>query len=225
MTHYTAVIVAAGQGKRMRAGKNKQFLMIGDDPLIVHTLKVFTQDVTCREIVLVTNEADEADMQELIDTYQFPKISLIHGGEERQDSVYEGLKAVSDRELPVLIHDGARPFVKESSIRHLVEKIEKDGAALLAVPVTDTVKQWKDGKLQTLNRDDLWAAQTPQGFPYELIKEAHEKARARGFYATDDAALAESFDYDVSIVRGSYDNIKITTPEDLQKATSYVEKG
>ncbi|SDJ71245.1 2-C-methyl-D-erythritol 4-phosphate cytidylyltransferase [Salimicrobium halophilum] len=224
MTNYTVVIVAAGQGKRMNAGRNKQFLMIGERPLIVHTLQAFTKDKECREIILVTNESDEEDMRGLMNRYKLPKIKLVHGGKERQDSVYQGLLAVSDPHLPVLIHDGARPFVKKENVHELVKRIQEDQAALLAVPVTDTVKQMKDGKLQTLNRDQLWAAQTPQGFSYDLIKRAHEKAQKDGFYATDDAALAESFGYDVSIVHGSYDNIKITTPEDLQKATAYVNK-
>lgn len=224
MTNYTVVIVAAGQGKRMNAGRNKQFLMIGEHPLIVHTLKAFTGDERCRDIILVTNEADEKDMKELIVRYRLPKVQIVHGGKERQDSVYQGLLAVSDPTLPVLIHDGARPFVKQKNVHELVGKIEEMGAALLAVPVTDTVKQMKDGKMKTLNRDYLWAAQTPQGFSYELIRQAHEKARQNDFHATDDAALAESFGHDVAIVHGSYDNIKITTPEDLQKATAYVEK-
>ncbi|SIS61645.1 2-C-methyl-D-erythritol 4-phosphate cytidylyltransferase [Salimicrobium flavidum] len=224
MTNYTVVIVAAGQGKRMNAGRNKQFLMIGEHPLIVHTLKAFTEDKKCREIILVTNEADEKDMEELIMRYHFRKVRVVYGGKERQDSVYQGLLAVSDPSCPVLIHDGARPFVKRKNVHELVEKIEESGAALLAVPVTDTVKQMKDGKLETLNRDYLWAAQTPQGFSYDMIRQAHEKARENGFYATDDAALAESFGHNVSIVHGNYDNIKITTPEDLQKASAYVKK-
>ncbi|WP_347861742.1 2-C-methyl-D-erythritol 4-phosphate cytidylyltransferase [Salimicrobium sp. PL1-032A] len=129
MTNYTVVIVAAGQGKRMNAGRNKQFLMIGERPLVVHTLQAFTKDEACREIILVTNQSDEEDMQELITHYKLPKIKMVHGGKERQDSVYQGLLAVSYPRLPVLIHDGARPFIKKENVHQLVKKIVEEEAA------------------------------------------------------------------------------------------------
>ncbi|WP_289217153.1 bifunctional 2-C-methyl-D-erythritol 4-phosphate cytidylyltransferase/2-C-methyl-D-erythritol 2,4-cyclodiphosphate synthase [Halobacillus campisalis] len=226
MINYTAIILAAGQGKRMLAGQNKQFLMIHDVPLIIHTLTVFVQDTWCNEIVLVTNEQEHTQMKNLLKEHSLiQKVQLVNGGIERQDSVYEGLQAIKLKHQPVFIHDGARPFVKTEHLHELADLVDKKRAGLLAVPVTDTIKQKDNGRLNTLDRHTLWAAQTPQGFAYDLIKEAHNSAKDSGYYGTDDASLVERLHYKVEIVEGSYDNIKLTTPEDLAKAESYVKQG
>ncbi|MFZ0475621.1 MAG: bifunctional 2-C-methyl-D-erythritol 4-phosphate cytidylyltransferase/2-C-methyl-D-erythritol 2,4-cyclodiphosphate synthase [Halobacillus sp.] len=224
MINYTAVVLAAGQGKRMLAGKNKQFLKIEDQPLILHTLSVFAKDEWCSEIVLVTNPKERQQMEELLQAFSLNKeIQLVDGGAERQDSVFAGLKAVINTTLPVFIHDGARPFVKQELLHELAERTIEKHAALLAVPVTDTIKQKNDQLLSTLDRKTLWAAQTPQSFTFSLIYKAHQKAQESGYYGTDDASLVEILGEEVAIVEGSYDNIKLTTPEDLHKAESYIQ--
>lgn len=223
MTNYTAIILAAGQGKRMLAGKNKQFLKINDLPLIIHTLTIFVQDPWCNEMVLVTNEQEHNQMNELLKEY-FPgeNIRLVNGGDQRQDSVYSGLQLVERTRQPVFIHDGARPFVKRENLHELASVVAKRGAGLLAVPITDTIKQRSHDRLETLDRSTLWAAQTPQGFDYSLILKAHDHAKKEHHYGTDDASLVERLGGNVDIVQGSYNNIKLTTPEDLAKAESYI---
>ncbi|QAS52701.1 bifunctional 2-C-methyl-D-erythritol 4-phosphate cytidylyltransferase/2-C-methyl-D-erythritol 2,4-cyclodiphosphate synthase [Halobacillus litoralis] len=223
MTNYTAIILAAGQGKRMLAGRNKQFLMIDQKPLIIHTLSIFDLDDWCKEIVLVTNEKERSEMEQLFIDYPIKKdIRLVDGGAERQDSVFAGLSAVHRVELPVFIHDGARPFVSRELLHELAETTSEKEAALLAVPVTDTIKQRTGERLTTLDRNSLWAAQTPQSFSFPLIYEAHQQAKTRGYYGTDDASLVERLNKEVAIVKGSYENIKLTTPEDLHKAEAYL---
>ncbi|MBM7555113.1 bifunctional 2-C-methyl-D-erythritol 4-phosphate cytidylyltransferase/2-C-methyl-D-erythritol 2,4-cyclodiphosphate synthase [Thalassobacillus pellis] len=225
MIQYAAIVLAAGQGKRMKAGKNKQFILLGDKPLVVHTLSVFETDEWCSEIILVTNEKERESMEELLTRYplQTP-IQLVNGGQERQDSVYCGLQQITDHNKPVFIHDGARPFVEHIHLHKLAEAVQEHQAALLAVPVTDTIKQRDGGKLTTLARSKLWAAQTPQSFSYEVIYDAHRQAREIGFYGTDDASLVERTGRNVAIVEGSYDNMKLTTPEDMNKAVAHIDK-
>ncbi|WP_093046727.1 2-C-methyl-D-erythritol 4-phosphate cytidylyltransferase [Thalassobacillus cyri] len=225
MINYTAIVLAAGQGKRMKAGRNKQFLLLEDKPLIIHTLSVFETDEWCKEIILVINKNEQESMQSLVKFYPFhTTIRFAEGGKERQDSVYEGLRYVSDKSIPVFIHDGARPFVEHQHLHELAEMTQQHQAALLAVPVTDTIKQREDNKLKTLERNSLWAAQTPQSFSYPLICQAHEQAKAAGYYGTDDASLVERMGRDVVVVQGSYDNMKLTTPEDKVKARSQLSK-
>ena len=217
MVHYRVVIPAAGQGKRMKAGINKQFIAIGGKPMIVHTLSIFQTDPNCAEIVLVVNKRDMEDVQRLVNAFALTKVShLAIGGKERQNSVYEGLKRLTVEDGIVLIHDGARPFVTQEMIRRVVRKASATGAAVLAVPVKDTIKQ-VDGEsvVKTVDRSGLWAVHTPQAFRLSIIKEAHRQAETKHIQATDDAALAEMAGYPVSVVSSDYFNIKITTPEDL----------
>ncbi|MRG87991.1 2-C-methyl-D-erythritol 4-phosphate cytidylyltransferase [Salinibacillus xinjiangensis] len=216
--NYQSVVLAAGLGKRMRMGKNKQFLELAGKPLIVHTLSVFEQDEWCSGIYLVVNPNERAEMKALLEEYSITKVAdVIDGGSERQHSVYNGLQACKPDGI-VLIHDGARPFVEKQHIHELVESASAKGAALLAVPVTDTIKRAEDGRLETLKRDMLWSAQTPQGFQYSVIKAAHEQANQDQFIGTDDASLVERLGHHVDIVQSSYDNFKLTSPEDIEKA-------
>ncbi|MCM3444021.1 2-C-methyl-D-erythritol 4-phosphate cytidylyltransferase [Metabacillus halosaccharovorans] len=223
--NYQVIIPAAGQGKRMKAGKNKQFIGLNETPIIIHTLKVFEEHTQCSGIILVINEAEKADFQYLIEKYRIQKVhQFVLGGTERQYSVYNGLKAVKDDEL-VLVHDGARPFVTQKRIENLVEKAVDTGAAILAVPVKDTIKKVEEGIVsETVERSILWSVQTPQAFQIKLLLEAHDKARNEGYLGTDDASLLERVGRPVSIVTGDYTNIKITTPEDLYIAEAILKR-
>ncbi|MDC3425493.1 2-C-methyl-D-erythritol 4-phosphate cytidylyltransferase [Aquibacillus sp. 3ASR75-11] len=221
---YRVIVLAAGEGKRMNAGENKQFIKIGHKPLILHTLDVFNKDKWCTSIVLVVNKREKDRMKSILKGFPLKKtLSLVEGGMERQESVFYGLKHINDDGSIVFIHDGARPFVSVDSLHELAEETSKTKAALLAVPVTDTIKQRKGSELNTLDRKTLWAAQTPQAFHYDIIYHAHKQAAETGFLGTDDASLVERTGHPVSIVKGSYDNIKLTTPEDLNRAQSYLK--
>jgi 2-C-methyl-D-erythritol 4-phosphate cytidylyltransferase len=212
---YQVVIPAAGQGKRMKAGINKQLIKLRHQPVIIHTLKVFEQDDWCQGIVIVINEAERERFYELFERFQIKKVvSVVNGGAERQHSVYNGLKAVNS-DL-VLIHDGARPFITVEKIHELVKEANEHGAAVPAVPMKDTVKRVSQGFVdETVERSSLWAVQTPQAFRVSLILEAHERARQEDYVGTDDASLVERIGKKVKIIEGDYRNIKLTTPDDL----------
>lgn len=215
------IVLAAGQGKRMKTGRNKQFIELLHKPLIIHTLEKFVRDNWCEQIYLVINPADQQVMMELISSYRWRgQIQFVHGGKERQESGYKGLLAVepAHQEKVVMIHDGARPFVEEQHLHHLAVAARAKGAALLAVPVTDTIKRKNGDQLDTLDRSILWAAQTPQAFDYQLIKRAHEHAASEQILGTDDVSLVELLGAPVEIVQGSYQNVKLTTPEDILRA-------
>lgn len=222
---YVAIVPAAGSGRRMGASKNKLLLSIFGKPLFIYSLQVFEEDPLCKGIVLVVNEKDRREMEEALRLYRIKKVqALVRGGKERQHSVYEGLKAVKEASA-VVIHDGARPFVERKQIEDLLSAVEKHGAAVLAVPVKDTVKRAEGGFiLETLERSSLWMIQTPQAFTYPLILEAHRKAERDGFLGTDDASLVERMGKKVALVPGNYDNIKITTAEDLYFSEAIVKK-
>lgn len=227
--NYQAVIVAAGQGSRMGSNQNKVLLPLHSEPVIIHTLRVFDQDPSCRKIVLVVQNAEYHTFRSLIETYGITKkIDFAPGGAERQESVYHGLLALedSDPDSIVLIHDGARPFVTRRGIAETAKQAYEYGAALLAVPVKDTIKQ-VDGQGQvadTPDRKSLWAAQTPQAFRLSLILRAHRAKTNHPFGATDDASLVEHLDLPVKVVMGSYRNIKLTTPEDMVVAEKFFEE-
>lgn len=219
---YRVIIPAAGQGKRMKAGKNKQWIILDDKPLIAHTLTVFQQDPNCEAIILVINEKEKQDFQALIEDFSFTKVTrLVHGGAERQHSVFNGLKTLTDASPHdvILVHDGARPFVTHDLIKRVAEKAAATGAAVLAVPIKDTLKR-TDGSviIETVDRTGLWAAQTPQAFHYQLLYDANLYAEKHNLAATDDASLVEIFGHPVSLVVSDATNIKLTTPEDLMFA-------
>jgi len=214
-----AVIAAAGQGSRMGSGLNKQFLLLQGMPIIAHTLRVFQAVGVIDEIVLIC-AAGEKDYytQEFLSNYQITKpLTVVTGGKERQDSVYCGLDAIDDENGYVLIHDGARPLVTDGIITSVSQEVTVSGAVVAGVPVKDTIKRTNDlGVItETLQREKLWHIQTPQAFSLDLIRRAHEKARSEGFYGTDDSSLVERMGVPVKIIPGSYDNIKITTSEDI----------
>ncbi|WP_117155654.1 2-C-methyl-D-erythritol 4-phosphate cytidylyltransferase [Paraliobacillus quinghaiensis] len=221
---YVAIVLAAGMGKRMDMVQNKQFLMLKDKPLIIHTLTVFEKDPWCDSIVLVIQPTEQERIVALLSNYSFATpIKLIEGGKERQDSAFLGLRALQISDKLVFIHDGARPFVAQKDLHKLARVANEHHAALLAVPVTDTIKQRNGKRLKTLDRERLWAAQTPQAFQYDLIWRAHQVARQSSYVCTDDASLVERLGHPVEIVEGNYKNIKLTTPEDIKKALFFLE--
>lgn len=224
--NYQVIVLAAGQGKRMKAGKNKQFIELEGKPVIVHTLSVFEADPWCSEIKLVINEKEKDIFKELLHQYPVQKIKeMVIGGEERQDSVYNGLTSLQSAEI-VLVHDGARPFISQEVIHNLVEKASKEGAAIVGVPVKDTIKRVSKAGVveQTVERSSLWSIQTPQAFRYPILKEAHEKAKTANYLGTDEASLVERIQVPVHIVEGEYENFKLTTPEDLILAKAFLQK-
>lgn len=219
---YGVVIPAAGQGKRMGASVNKLRLELKGKPIIVWTIEAFAKDVACTEIVLAIRE-DERGWFERELGHIRTKITYTAGGEERQQSVYRGLQALTDCEY-VMIHDGARPFIRLEQLQAVRQAVGNQ-AAMLAVPVKDTVKQVRDGQVvRTVPREDVWLAQTPQAFRHADILAVHERAEAAGFIGTDDASLFEWAGEVVRVIPGDYTNIKMTTPEDLIFGEAIVSK-
>ncbi|MFT9600483.1 2-C-methyl-D-erythritol 4-phosphate cytidylyltransferase [Mesobacillus sp.] len=223
---YQVIIPAAGQGKRMGAGKNKLLLTLEGVPILVHTLRVFEADAECSGIILAINPSDEQEFKSLLKEYGIHKVSsLVTGGKERQDSVYNGLMAVHSLDGIVLVHDAARPFIRIETIHNLVEAASKDGGAIVAVPVKDTIKKAANNMVaETVERSSLWAVQTPQAFRAAVLLEAHNKAMREQFIGTDESSLVERIPHRVTIIEGDYDNIKLTTPEDLYFAEAILRK-
>ncbi|WP_435547763.1 IspD/TarI family cytidylyltransferase [Desulfobacterium sp. N47] len=214
-----AIIVAAGKGVRMNSPIRKQFFELDGRPLLCITLKAFDLCTLIESIILVV---PPEDFQYCIDQVINPlnlknKIKLVKGGPERQDSVYNGLLAVDEKDALVVIHDGVRPFVSSDLIGECIRQALLHKACILGWPASDTIKVSDDtGYIKkTLSRDLLWSAQTPQAFDYRLIKKAHDTARKQGYTGTDDAQLVEMTGEKVKIIQGSKNNIKITTKEDF----------
>jgi 2-C-methyl-D-erythritol 4-phosphate cytidylyltransferase len=222
---YRVVILAAGQGKRMGAGKNKLLLSLDGIPVLVHTLLVFENDEECDGIILAINTKDEQEFIQLKNKYNINKVlSFVHGGKERQDSVYNAIQTIKADGV-VLVHDGARPFIDKETIHQVMKVAEQAGAAVVAVPVKDTIKKVENKRIvETIERSSLWAVQTPQAFRISILLDAHHLAAQNAFLGTDEASLVERLPYQISIVEGSYDNIKLTTPEDLYFAEAIIRK-
>ncbi|RTE05036.1 2-C-methyl-D-erythritol 4-phosphate cytidylyltransferase [Paenibacillus whitsoniae] len=212
------IIVAAGRGSRMGTAESKQYLQLGQKPILVHTLQLFQNIQEVDEIILVVGADDVDRCSGYVADYGITKATqVLAGGAERQDSVRQGLGALQPGTEWVMVHDGVRPFAKKEHIFACLTKTQETGAAVLAVPVKDTIKV-VDGNNQiqsTPDRRSLWAIQTPQAFRLALLLEAHEQAERAGFLGTDDAMLVERLGVKVSVVESDYYNIKITTPEDL----------
>lgn len=212
------VIVAAGTGSRMNMGINKQFIKLEGKEIIAYTIEKFYNNSNIEDIVVVVKE-DESEFfkKEILDKYNFKNIKIAYGGKERQDSVYNGLKLLDEKCNVVLIHDGARPFVSDKIIDNCIEEVKEHKAIVVGVPVKDTIKVIDSDKniVNTPNRSALWSVQTPQTFDYNILIDAYKDAFKNGFYGTDDAMLVERIGYKVKMVEGSYNNIKITTQEDL----------
>ncbi len=218
-----AIIVAAGRGERM-GGVDKVFAPLAGKPLLAWVVDVFQSCELIDRIVIVLREEDIKRGEELVADRGWSKVSdVCAGGEERQQSVANGLNLLKDCHW-VVIHDGARPLVTEALIKGGLEAAGESGAAIAAVPVTDTIKLAGDDGfvMGTPPRKSLWAVQTPQVFRFDIIKEAHDKAKGM---VTDDAALVERLGYKIKLYTSSYDNIKITTPSDLALAEILLKGG
>lgn len=222
---YQVIIPAAGQGKRMGAGKNKLLLELNKIPVLIHTLRVFDEDELCKGIILAVNPLDLAEFKSLLSRYKVKKVlDLVPGGKERQDSIYNALKTVKNNGI-ILVHDAARPFIRKEHIHRLLDKAEETGAAIIGVPAKDTMKTIRDHEVMaTVERSSLWAVQTPQAFRFSVLFKAYEQAEKERFIGTDDSSLVERISHPVTMVEGDYDNIKLTTKEDLFFAEAILKK-
>ncbi len=219
---YDVIIPAAGMGKRMQANQNKILLTINQKSILEHTVQVFQNDDNCRAIHLAAQRDEISTLQSMLTNYN--KIDVItEGGSERQYSIYNVLKAIEPCEY-VFVHDAARPFVTQHTLNKLYESVQQNHSVIAAVKVKDTIKRIENDQVtETLKRDELWQIQTPQVFEYQLLIDAYNKAYADQFLGTDDASLVERISK-VHIVESDYDNIKITTPEDMFFAEAILKK-
>lgn len=225
----TGIIVAAGVGRRMNSKIEKQFLEVNDKPLVYYALRAFQESRIDRVILVTGEDSLEYCRQEIVDRYGFSKVkNIVAGGKERYHSVYNGLQAAQGSDY-VLIHDGARPMVTSDHINEMIHMVQKEKACISGMPAKDTIKVTDyDGYINsTPDRRTLWVVHTPQAFSYDLICEAHEAFRQDGCPdgITDDGMLVENYtDRPVRMVRGSYANMKVTTPEDLPLAEILLAK-
>jgi 2-C-methyl-D-erythritol 4-phosphate cytidylyltransferase len=222
---YQVIIPAAGQGKRMGAGKNKLLLELNNIPVLIHTLRVFEEDELCQGITLAVNPLDTEEFKYLLIKYKVKKVlDLVPGGKERQDSIYNALKTIKNDGI-ILVHDAARPFILKEHIHRLLDTAQETGAAIIGVPAKDTMKTVGNHVVMaTVERSSLWAVQTPQAFRFSILLKAYEHAKKEHFIGTDDSSLVERISHPVSMVEGDYDNIKLTTKEDLFFAQAILQK-
>jgi len=229
-----AVIVSAGKGHRFTKGKStrpdhgkKQFHFLAGKPILAHTLDKFEACPLIHSILLVVGQEDmNYCLEEIVEKYRYQKVSqIVPGGKRRQDSVKNAIDALSEDVNVVVIHDGVRPLVTREMIEGSIRTAFKFQAALVAMPVKDTIKiVHADGTvLKTLDRETLWQIQTPQTFRFTLIRDAYRRATEDGFSGTDDASLVERLGVKVHVLPGSYSNLKITTPEDLILAEFFLQ--
>ncbi len=214
-----ALVPAAGRGLRMGGHVPKQFLSLGGRPILAQSLRVLQASAVIHEIILAVPETErQYCLDHIVATGEFGKVTkVVAGGAQRQDSVRHALAEVSEETDIVLVHDAVRPFLTEEMIRQVVAAAVEHGAAIVALPMRDTVKYVGAGGTieRTVDRGPLWLAQTPQAFRLSWLEEAHRKAFLSGVHATDDAHLVELIGKPVVVVEGSGENIKVTRPEDL----------
>lgn len=216
----SVILAAAGPGTRLRATEPKAFVPLHGIPLFVHSLRSLLAAPSISRAILVIPPGEQARAAQWLDTlgpWRCP-VTLVPGGAERQDSVQKGLQQ-TDTDF-VAVHDAARPFIDPDVIEGAIREAEEHGACIVAVPATDTLKQVaSDGCIvTTIPRQDIWLAQTPQVFRTEILREAHAAAEKANLQATDDSSLVERLGHRVRFVRGSPENRKITTAEDLRWA-------
>ncbi|MBN1380101.1 MAG: 2-C-methyl-D-erythritol 4-phosphate cytidylyltransferase [Deltaproteobacteria bacterium] len=223
-----AIIPAGGSGRRMETDQAKQYLLLDGTPILVHTLKIFQVTHLVDDIILVVPAGDIPSVKEMIEgRYGLSKVrTILPGGKERQDSVKNGLDTVGSDYDIVVIHDAVRCFVSEETIKSAIDGAARYEAVSIGIPIRDTVKKvTPDGVIdQTIAREGLWLTQTPQAFQTAVIKRAYEAAYRDGFYGTDDAQLVERLGIRVRMLPGAYENIKITTKEDLVMATRLLKR-
>jgi len=239
MQKYTniAIVLAGGSGSRMNSDVPKQYIKVWDKPILYYALKIFEESFI-DEIILVTSEKEiQYCKTNIVDKYNFKKISkIVAGGKERYNSVYNGLKAISQEKndqlmnnTNIFIHDGARPCVTADILERCLEAVKETSACVTAVPVKDTIKIVDDNgyAVSTPDRNSLWQIQTPQAFSYEVINNAYESlmhlVTIKGI--TDDAMVVEHYsNVKVKMVEGSYDNVKVTTQGDIELVKSYIKR-
>ena len=232
----TAVVLAGGSGKRMGTKVHKQYLMLKGYPVLYYSLKAFQDSAWIDEIVLVSGAGEEEYCQkEIVEKYGFSKVrKIVSGGAERYNSVWNGLQQITEEDGFVYIHDGARPFVDEAMIGRAYEEVSASGACVIGMPVKDTIKiADENGYIaSTPKRSLVWQIQTPQVFDAELIVSAYREVIEReqellsqGVQITDDAMVVEYVcEHPVKLVQGSYENMKLTTPDDLEVAEAFLQK-
>lgn len=220
---YIAIIPAAGLGRRMGYSKNKVFIELNKKSIIELTVGQFQNDVNCEGIYLATREDEAELLREKLSGYD--KVhGVFIGGKERQDSIYNVLQKIPQCDH-VFIHDGARPFITDELLNDIYDNVKIHRAVICGVKVKDTVKKVNGSHVvETLPREELFITHTPQAFEYDLIMHAHENARTKGLSVTDDSSMVETLGEKVHIVASSYNNIKITTPEDLMIAKSIINR-
>jgi 2-C-methyl-D-erythritol 4-phosphate cytidylyltransferase len=214
--YVTAIVLAAGKGLRSKSKLPKPLIKINSKPVIICCLEILSLHPYIKDIILVVNSGNSKEIIKKLECYRIKKIKrVVLGGARRQDSVGNGLSAIDTRTDLVLIHDSVRPFIDKETISRVIKEAEKSGAAIVGVPVKATIKEVTSRYIikRTLPREKLWEAQTPQVFRKDLILRAYGKFKDTD--VTDDASLVEKLGLKVAVIPGSYNNIKITTPEDL----------
>ncbi|HOI93676.1 MAG TPA: 2-C-methyl-D-erythritol 4-phosphate cytidylyltransferase [Syntrophobacter fumaroxidans] len=223
MSTTCAIVPAAGRGLRMGRDRPKQFLEIAGRSILLHTLDALAAAPFLAQTYLLVPEDFQDEARGLVCGH--PSVTVAAGGAERQDSVLNGLRSLPDECGWVLIHDGVRPFVSSALLEAAWKTAQLTGAAIAAVPVTDTVKRSQGGTVvETLNREEIWLVQTPQVFRRDIITSAYEAAVERGWVGTDDASFVERLNLPVSVVLGERTNVKVTTPEDLDWAQWFLSR-
>jgi 2-C-methyl-D-erythritol 4-phosphate cytidylyltransferase len=226
----TVIVPAAGAGRRMGFGKNKAFITIRDNPLLVLCMKMLAETGMVRRVIVVTRAWEITETELMLKEYQdrFPGISwqVTAGGRERQDSVANGLALIADESGYVAVHDGARPFAGTEVFARTFARAKECGAAIAAVPLKDTVKivDTRGLVVSTPDRSSLCAVQTPQIFEINVLRKGYDFLKEHPVAVTDDASLVEASGHPVAVAEGSYENIKVTTPEDLLLAEKILEK-
>ena len=221
-----AIVPAGGSGTRMGGTVPKQFQSLNGKPILYHTIKTLQNCETISEIILVVPEKEyETAHTDWLGKLEIVK-KVVIGGEQRQDSVYNGFCEVSQDSEIVLVHDGVRPFLSQKMVADSIDAAREYGAAITAIPVHDTIKRVDTSGLvsQTIAREGLWRVQTPQAFRYSLLLDAFNKAKSENFYGTDEGALIEHLGEPVKIVEGLEQNIKITRPEDLELSKAFISR-
>ncbi|CUX41351.1 2-C-methyl-D-erythritol 4-phosphate cytidylyltransferase [Clostridium sp. C105KSO13] len=227
--HCTAIVLSAGQGRRMGTKVHKQYLLLGGKPVIYYSLKQFQDSEIIDEIYLITGDGEESYCrQTIVDKYRFTKVTkILPGGAQRYHSVWNGLQELENGGY-VFIHDGARPFVDEDIIKRAFSAVRENKACVIGMPVKDTIKiaDGQDFVKSTPDRRQLWVIQTPQVFENDIIKGAYSMLMRESYInVTDDAMVVEqTLGLPIKLVYGSYENIKITTPDDLEMAEIFLKR-
>ncbi|HEV8475130.1 MAG TPA: 2-C-methyl-D-erythritol 4-phosphate cytidylyltransferase, partial [Methylomirabilota bacterium] len=219
MARIAVLVPAGGLGTRIGSRTPKQFLHLSGLPILALTVRHFVSHPDVRAIVIAAPEAHVARARAVLPMSRRAALAVVAGGATRQESVWRALQVVPADTEVVVVHDAVRPFISRALIDAVVAGALADGAAICALPIAETVKRVRDGIVQaTVDREGLWAVQTPQAFRLATLREAHDKARRDGIVGTDEAMLVERLGHAVRVVPGNADNVKITTPEDLRRA-------